>query len=126
MMHTLFKNLFMGRLFIEYFDNDEYLFSCKNCKIHFAHTDNIVIRLIETTKGECIGFIDSLNLKQVRNNNWSTYTSHDGFDMFDDDSILKGDARCYYLYCIQCNNFIGWKYVEDNYEKHILLKSCIV
>lgn len=115
----------MGRLFIECYENEKFTFSCKVCKLHFAHTDKIVIRQIETTYGECIGCVESMNLIPIDNNNFSTYTCHGEFDMFDDNSILESDAKSYFLHCIKCKNFVGWKHSENSAEKHILLKSAI-
>ena len=116
----------MGKLFIEFYENDNYTFSCKNCMFHFAHTDNIVIRQIETMYGECFGFVESINLYEIKNDNWSTYTQHGDFDMYDDNSILKNESKSYFLYCIKCNSFVGWKHIEPNSKKHIILKSRVL
>jgi hypothetical protein len=117
----------MGRLFIQRYENVNYTFSCKSCKFHFAHTDHIVIRQIETMYGECFGFVESINLYETHNDNWSTYTYHGEFDMYDDNSILKNEtSQSYFLHCIKCNLFVGWKYMEPNTEKHILLKSRVL
>ena len=115
----------MGRHFIDYYDNEYFTFSCKYCKIHFAHTDNIFMKHIETAHGECFGFVDSINTYYVDNVNYSTYTYHGDFDMYDDNSILKSNTNSYFLYCIKCDNFIGWKYCEYSAEKHIILKSVV-
>lgn len=114
----------MGRPFIQFYENDKFVFNCKNCNIHIGHTDFVVIRQIETMHGECIGFTSSLNCYTQVNTNYSTYTYHGEFDMYDDDSILQTHAKSYYLYCISCNTFMGWKHIDTG-EKHIILKSTI-
>ena len=114
----------MGKPFIQFYENDKYAFYCKACNIHIAHTDNIVIRQIETIRGECIGFTSSLNCYFLKNPNWSTYTHHGDFDMYDDDSILRSNSSSCYLYCVSCNSFMGWKHTDSG-EKHILFKSAI-
>ena len=116
----------MGKLYIEYYEDDNYTFSCKTCKFHFAHTDNIVIKQIETMYGECFGFVETINVHAIRNDNFSTYTKHGEFDMYDDNSILASESKSYFLYCIKCNVFVGWKHIEHNSEKHIILKSCVL
>ena len=116
----------MGRVFLEYFSNNEYTFSCKFCKAHISHTDHVVMNQIETSYGECVGFTNAINTHQHICSNWTTYTTHGRFDMFDDNSILKSYTQCFYLYCKQCNSFMGWRHIDPPFEKHILLKKCIV
>lgn len=116
----------MGKVFLEFFNNENFLFQCKKCSTHISHTDYVVIRHIETICGECIGFTESINVLSYENPNYATYTYHGDFDMYDDNSILKETSKSYFLYCKNCLLFIGWKHIDDSSEKHILLKSKIM
>jgi hypothetical protein len=114
----------MGKLFICAYEDEINAYKCKKCKTHITHNEYIITNQIETVNGECYGFSAAINLAIYKNSNWSLYTKHDNFDMFDDNSILKNKRDSFYVYCKNCEEFTGWKFIDSTEEKFILLKSC--
>jgi hypothetical protein len=115
----------MGKLFICAYEENSDTYKCGNCQTHITHGKYMITNQIETAKGECCGFSEIINTIMYKNSNWSFYTKHDAFDMFDDNSILKSKSHSFCVYCKNCERFIGWKYIDCNGEKSILLKSCL-
>ena len=115
----------MGNFFIEYFDNSTFIYHCKICNSHISHKNYITNNTVETSIGSAIGLSFVMNVICL-NKTYSTYTYHDTFDIFDNDSILTNTGECLDMYCKKCNNFIGWKHMQCNAKhKYIILKNSI-
>ena len=111
----------MGNLFFEYVEKNE--LCCKYCKMHITSKDALVNNIpIETMYNEAKNFGFIVNCLLISNTNWCSYTTHNTFDMFDDNSICENDVSSFYVYCKNCLSFIGWKYAN----MYILLAKAIV
>ena len=111
----------MGNLFLEYIEKNP--LSCKYCNTHITSKDALINDIpIETMYNEAKNFGLIVNRLLIPNPNWCSYTTHNTFDMFDDNSICENNISSFYLHCKNCLSFIGWKY--DN--MYILLNKAIV
>jgi len=108
----------MGKVFLEWFDEDSEVFRCRSCRAHLALKEEIVSKHFQGQTGQAWLFERVINVS---------------FGPATDRALTTGLHRVSDVYCTGCHNYCGWFYeraFEESQQykegKYILERALIV